>query len=211
MKYKTVGTCLFFFLLLLVNGCSGFTKRVGNNTTSSSLTDFLYPNNQQRIAQSNQIPQINLPTSIGIAFLPSRNWHNNSFDTNTEYQLLEKVKKRFTPYPFIERIKIIPSTYLRHDSLKGSSGFDTLNQVARLHNVDLIALVSYDQLTQSKQNNASLFYWTIVGMYVIPGNENTIQTFVDTAIFDVKSRKLLMRTPGVNKLDKLSTLVEVDH
>jgi len=47
-------------------------------------------------------------------------------------------------------------------------------------------------------------------MYVIPGNENSIQTFVDTAVFDVKSRKMLMRAPGISKLSKRSTAIGVD-
>lgn len=158
-----------------------------------------------------QIPQLNLPVKIGLAFLPSQNWRRATLTSSTEYQLLNKVKSRFKQYRFIDEIKIIPSTYLRHRSIKDSSGFDTLTQVANLHGVDVIALVSYDQLSQSQFNNASLLYWTIVGMYIIPGNENTIQTFVDTAVFDVRSRQLLFRAPGISKLKNISTAIDVDR
>lgn len=211
MKHQIIEKSIFLFLLLFITGCSGLSQRTGNNSTSSSLASFLYPDKQQKVTQAKQIPQISLPAKIGIAFLPSQHWRGEALDTSTEYQLLNKVKSRFTEYPFIDTIKVIPSTYLRHTSLKNGTGFDTLSQIARLHNVDLIALVSYDQLTQSQQNNASLLYWTIVGMYVIPGNENTIQTFVDTAVFDVKSQQLLMRAPGISKLQKRSTVVNVDR
>jgi rhombotail lipoprotein len=85
-----------------------------------------------------------------------------------------------------------------------------LEQVGRLYDVDVMALVSYGQVTQSLENNAALFYWTIVGMYIIPGNENSIQTFVDTAVFDIKSKKMLFRVPGVNKLEKSSTAIGID-
>jgi rhombotail lipoprotein len=74
-----------------------------------------------------------------------------------------------------------------------------------------MALVSYDQVTQSVENNAALLYWTIVGMYVIPGNENTVQTFVDTAVFDIKSRKMLFRAPGISKLEKRTTAIGIDE
>lgn len=211
-KINHTGKFIFMSLLLFISGCSGLvSKRTGSNTTSSSLASFLYPGKQTKVAQAKQIPQLTLPVKIGLSFLPSKHWSNTTLDSSTEYQLLNKVKSRFSQYHFIDDIKVIPSTYLRHGSVKNGTGFDTLSQVARLHNVDLIALVSYDQLTQSQHNNASLLYWTIVGMYVIPGNENTIQTFVDTAVFDVRSHQLLMRAPGISKLQRRSTAIGVDR
>lgn len=199
-------------LLIFISGCSGLDhQRNTSNTTSSSLASFLNPNKQTKVSQAKQIPQLTLPAKIGLAFLPSKHWRGSTLNSRTEYQLLNKVKNRFSQYRFIDDIKVIPSIYLKHTSSKGVSGFDTLSQVARLHNVDLIALVSYDQLAQSHQNTASLLYWTIVGMYVIPGNENTIQTFVDTAVFDVRSRQLLLRAPGISKLHKRSTAIGVTN
>jgi len=74
-----------------------------------------------------------------------------------------------------------------------------------------MALVSYDHVTQSLENNAALLYWTIVGMYLTPGNENTIQTFVDTAVCDIKSKKMLFRAPGINKLEKRTSALGIDE
>ena len=206
-------TTLFLVLMVFISGCSSMVSNhhQQRQTHSSSLANFLYPNKQTKINTTLQIPQLNLPVKIGLAFLPSRNWRGSTLDTSNQYRLLSKVKSGFSQHRFIDEIKIIPSTYLRHHKIKSGSGFDTLDQVARLHDVDVIALVSYDQLTQTLHNNASLLYWTIVGMYVIPGNENTIQTFVDTAVFDVRSRKMLMRAPGISKLRKRSTAIGVDH
>jgi len=103
-------------------------------------------------------------------------------------------------------MEIIPKTYLE----KGQ-GFDSLEQVSRLYDVDIMALVSYDQVTQSLENNAALLYWTIVGMYLIPGNENSIQTFVDVAVFDVQSHQMLFRAPGLSHLKNTTTAVGVDQ
>lgn len=210
---KKVTTTLFLILVFFISGCSSIVSdhHRQRQSHSSSLANFLYPNKQTKVDTSKQIPQLQLPINIGLAFLPSKNWRGGNLDSSNQYQLLKKVKSGFSEHKFINEIKIIPSTYLRHHGMKKSSGFDTLDQVARLHDVDVMALVSYDQLTQTLQNNASLLYWTIVGMYVIPGNENTIQTFVDTAIFDVRSRKMLMRAPGISKLQKRSTAIGVDH
>ena len=202
---------LFCVLLLTLSGCSGFvSQKSGQHSISSSLHHFLYPNSDSRVEIKPEIPVLKLPLRVGLAFIPSENWRGGGLDESTKFQLLNKVKMAFGEHQFIENISIIPSTYLRGRNLKGGNGYDTMTQVARLHDVDVLALVSYDQLTQSLHNNAALLYWTIVGMYVIPGNENTVQTFVDTAVFDVRSRKMLMRAPGISKLNKRSTAIGVD-
>jgi len=202
---------LSFVLLVSLSGCSQLvSKKSGHNAISSSLVDFLYPNKDSRVKHQEEIPILNLPVKVGISFLPSQNWRGGSISEANKLKLLNKVKSSFGKHRFIDSITIIPSVYLRQPNGRGVSGFDTLDRVSRLHDVDVMALVSYDQVTQSRQNNASLLYWTIVGMYVIPGNENSIQTFVDTAVFDVKSRKMLLRAPGVSSLTKRSTAIGVD-
>jgi rhombotail lipoprotein len=186
--------------------CSSLVSHnTGKNTKSSSLMDFLYPDETSRSEHKPEIPTLKLPVKVGLAFVPSKNWRRDGIHSKHQIELLEKLKKSFLKYDYIDRIEIIPSTYL-----KGGEGFSTLEQVARLYDVDVMALVSYDQVTQSLENNAALLYWTIVGMYVIPGNENSIQTFVDTAVFDIKSKKMLFRAPGINKLTKRTTAVGID-
>lgn len=191
-------------LLVLTSCSSTISKNTGKKNISSSLVEFLYPHENSRAEHKAEIPVLTLPVKVGIAFVPSKR-EENTISLNNQLMLLEKVKKEFLSYDYIDRIEIIPSTYL-----KGGDGFNTLEQVSRLYDVDIMALVSYDQITQSLENNAALLYWTIVGMYVIPGNENSIQTFVDTAVFDVKSKKMLFRAPGLNKLEKRTTAVGID-
>ena len=70
-----------------------------------------------------------------------------------------------------------------------------------------MGLVSYDQVAVTSERASSLLYWTIVGAYVFKGNENQVSTFVDTAVFDVNSQKMLFRAPGVNETEKASTLI----
>jgi len=95
--------------------------------------------------------------------------------------------------------------------MRSGKGFSALDQTARLYDIDVMALVSYDQVAHSDETRASFLYWTIVGAYVVKGNKNEVQTFVDTAVFDVPTRKLLFRAPGVNTLKSTSTLVEVER
>ncbi|QSX40334.1 rhombotarget lipoprotein [Shewanella cyperi] len=192
--------------LALLTSCSAFvSQNTGKRTLSSSMMDYLYPDKDSRTRQQPEIPLLSLPVKVGLAFVPSSGWQEG-IHAKDQLELLEKVKAAFTQYDYIDRIEVIPSTYL-----KNGKGFATLEQVGRLYDVDVMALVSYDQVTQSVENNAALLYWTIVGMYVIPGNENSVQTFVDTAVFDIKSQKMLFRAPGISKLDKRTTAVGVDE
>lgn len=192
-------------IAFLASCSSILSHNTGKKTQSSSLMDFLYPDEKSRAEHKPEIPVLKLPVKVGLAFVPSKSWQRDGIHGKDQVELLEKVKKSFLKYDYIDRIEIIPSTYL-----SGGEGFSTLEQVGRLYDVDVMALVSYDQVTQSLENNAALLYWTIVGMYIIPGNENSIQTFVDTAVFDIKSKKMLFRAPGISKLEKRTTAVGVD-
>ncbi|HKY00818.1 MAG TPA: hypothetical protein VJL86_13995, partial [Steroidobacteraceae bacterium] len=60
------------------------------------------------------------------------------------------------------------------------------------------------------ERTSSFLYWTIVGAYVVKGNENDVNTFVDTAVFDVASKKLLFRAPGASDITSSTTYVEMD-
>ncbi|MFT6806193.1 MAG: rhombotail lipoprotein [Glaciecola sp.] len=192
--------------LLALSACSSLFNPNGNKkTVSSSLMDFLYPNEDSRTEHSAEIPVLSLPVKVGLAFVPSKNWAQNGINRASQVELLEKVKQAFLQYDYIDKIEIIPSDYLQ-----GGEGFTTLEQVSRLYDVDVVALVSYDQVTQSLEKKGALLYWTIVGMYLIPANDNSVQTFVDTAVFDVKSRKMLFRAPGINKLSESSTAIKID-
>ncbi|MFT7561027.1 MAG: rhombotail lipoprotein [Flavobacteriales bacterium] len=204
MRFKIF---IIIFVLITLSSCSAvLSDNTGKKTVSSSLIDFLYPDKGSRSEHKPELPVLKLPVKVGLAFVPSEGWGSSEIYNGDQVELLEKVKKSFLQYEYIDRIEVIPSTYL-----KGGEGFTTLEQVARLYDIDVIALVSYDQVTQSVENNAALLYWTIVGMYVIPGNENSIRTFVDTAVFDIQSKKMLFRAPGINKLEKRTTAVGIDE
>ena len=185
--------------MAVVAGC--FTSPgQGRGGQSSSLVEYLYPDGERPPEQDAAIPTLRVPLRVGVAFVPTES--GRGIPDATQAELLGKVKAAFQKESFIKEIVIIPDNYLR-----GGRGFDTLSQVSRLFDVDVMALVSYDQVTSLADNKASIFYWTIVGAYVIPGSDNSVQTFVDTAVFDVPTRKLLFRAPGISKIASSSTLV----
>lgn len=184
-------------------GCSAaFMNYNDAATSSSSLVNFLYPDEKSREVHEPSIPTLSLPLRVGVAFVPAQR-HHREIPHAQQIALLEQVKAEFAQYEYIERIEVIPSTYLA-----GGQGFTTLDQVARLYNVDVMALVSHDQVVNTFDRKSSLLYWTIAGAYVVKGTENEVQTFVDTAVFDVRTRSMLFRAPGVATTANRTTLVE---
>lgn len=188
-----------------VAGCSwsGLVGGGPRQGQSSSVVEFLYPDGQVPPPADGVVPTLNLPLRAGIAFVPSRTGSGEVLTETLKAELLERARQAFVNEPFIGHIEVIPDAYLR-----GGKGFATLEQVGRLYDLDVMALVSYDQVAVSEDRKSSLLYWTIVGAYVVEGTRNEVQTFVDTAVFDLPTRKLLLRAPGADSLVRTTTLVE---
>lgn len=189
-------------LVVLLAGCSYLFANTDSRTgVSSSLVDYLYPKGEVPPQPDERVPHLELPIRVGLAFVPSAG--PEALSEAQRQQLLEKVRAAFLDRDFIEAIEIIPETYLRQ-----GKGFDALDGVARLYRVQAMALVSYDQVAFVGDAGSSFWYWTIVGAYVVKGSEHEVQTFVDTAVFDMATRSLLFRAPGADRLETRSTLVD---
>lgn len=193
--------------LACLSSCSSFWADYGGETrqgVSSSLVDYLYPDGQEPPKPEESIPQLHVPMRVGLAFVPGRQTSDSpGLSEADKIALLEKVRSVFIGQDFIADIVVIPDTYLR-----SSRGFQGLEQVSRLYQLSVIALVSYDQVATSSDTTAAFLYWTIVGAYTIEGTKNEVRTFVDTAIFDIPSRRLLFRAPGIHVDSSTSTLAE---
>jgi len=190
-----------------LSGCADLAALVyGSHThahNSSSLVEFLYPNGKVPPPE-NSIPQLRVPLRVGLAFLPSSGPESvTSLDAAAKEALLERVRQRFQSRKFIADIVLIPDYYLA-----GHRGFDGLQGVQRLNNLDLMALVSYDQVTHEDNNNWSLGYLTIVGMYMLKGNRHDVSTLVDLAVVDPATRSLVLRAGGTDTGHGNSTFID---
>ena len=199
-------TVALLLIALSLAGCTSFWQAMSGTTrrgVSSSLVEYLYPGGEEPPPYNESVPQLNIPLRVGLAFVPSTNQANVPvLSEAVKSELLEKVRGQFLDRDYINEIEIIPDTYLRT-----GTGFTGLEQISRIYNLDVMALVSYDQVVTSEDTTASFLYWTIIGAYVIEGSKNDVQTFVDTAVFDIPTRRLMFRAPGLDKFRSKSTLV----
>lgn len=192
--------CILFTVATLV-GCAAPKSRY----TNSSVVNFLYPDFDAPI-QSPTIPNLKLPLRVGVAFVPEMRNRNSDFTQHDKEELLEEVARHFEQHEFVAYIDRISSDYL---SPGGS--FRNLDQIKLMHGIDVIVLLSYDQVQFTDNDISSLAYWTLVGAYVIPGEKNDTRTMVDAVVYDISSRKMLFRAPGTSHVKGRTTPVNISE
>jgi rhombotail lipoprotein len=191
---------------LTLSGCTALGALMGmpnesrQSHNSSSLVEFLYPNGRIPPAE-NQIPELRVPLRVGLAFLPTQSGAGPTAVQRDE--LLELIRQRFADRKFVTEIVTIPDYYLRDNR-----GFAGLQGVQRLYSIDVMALVSYDQVEHLDENEWSLGYLTIVGAYVLKGNHHDVATLVDLAVVDPVTQSLILRAGGTDSRSRNSTLVD---
>lgn len=184
--------------LVFCAGCVSHRQRKKAERATSVVT-YLYPNQANPLPPTT-IPVLRLPLRVGVAFVPSGNVHQE-YGANapiTELQknaLMQRVAAEFKGREYIQKIEIIPTSYLRP-----GGGFENLNQLRSMFGIDVIGLVAYDQVQFTNHNVLSLTYWTIAGAYLFHGNQNDTQTLMETAVYDIESRHLLFRAPGGSRV-----------
>jgi rhombotail lipoprotein len=201
-----VRTLFGLALIVSLTGCVDlpcFPACQRHTQNSTSLVEFLYPNGAAPPAQDAQ-PQLHLPLRVGLAFLPSRGPEAiDGLDAAHKEALLEQIRQRFISRKFVADIVLIPDYYLQ-----GRRGFEGLEGVQHLYNIDLMALVSYDQVAHEDGNDWSLAYVTIVGAYILKGTRHDVSTLVDLAVVDPATHSLVLRAGGFDNRHGNVTLID---
>jgi len=192
-------------LALLIVGLTGCAMPSRSSHKSSSIVQFLYPTDDRPLVEP-QIPTLRLPLRVGLAFAPSAGHGARGFNQNfpeaRKQELLEDVAAQFRSLAVVDNIQVIPTTYLRP-----GGGFENLDQLKSLMGVDVIALIAYDQAQASIDDEASIIYWTIIGSYIFPTRKNETHTLMEAVVYDINSRSLLFRAPGVSSVEDRNTLM----
>ena len=190
-------------LMLVIGSLAGCASMEGDTKQRqvASMLSFLFPG-KEAPAASTQVAVIGVPFRIGVAFVPDSGNAEFRLSENDRLRLAGQVRDAFRNYPFIQSIEAVPSLYLEH-----GGGFDNLDRVASLLRLDVIALISYDQVQFSGANSWSFLYWTGLGAYLVEGDKYDVMTAVETAVFDIKSRRLLMRAAGTSTIKGEATWV----
>lgn len=200
--------------LVLIAGCTVFSGSNERREASSAM-EYLYPKHSTTQVDAPTVPVLSLPLRVGVAFVPEHGnrsggtfvpWDNDHFTEKQKMDLMKKVSDDFKKYPFVQSIQLIPSAYL---TPKG--GFENLDQLRQMFSVDVIALLSYDQVQFTDEGFFSFAYVTVVGAWVVEGEKNDTKTMMDTVVYDIASRKLLFRAPGISQIKASATPVNLNQ
>lgn len=206
MKFKTrFALGLLAAALLATTGCAMFENRTQRH--ASGLSQYLYPRGKDQ-PDSPGIPTLSLPLRVGVAWVPNSDKYSlpdSAISENQKMDLLNKIAPQFKAYEFVKAVEVIPSAYLTP-----GGGFDNLNQLRSMFNVDVIALISYDQVQFTSRDALSFTYWTVVGAYLFQGENNDTQTLIDAAVYDIPSRRLLFRAPGTSRVKAGATPINLE-
>ena len=198
---KIIKLLIAVLLAAVVGGCASMDTNTRQRQKSSMLS-YLFPGAEQSPPVSDQVAVINVPFRIGVAFVPDNDDPKFRLPESDRLKLAGEVRDAFSRYPFISEIQTDPSMYL-----EPSGGFENLNRIAALLKLDVIALVSFDQTQHSGATGWSFLYWTGIGAYVINGDRYDVLTAVDTAVLDIKSRRLLMHATGISNFKGTATMI----
>lgn len=199
---KRLGQVVVVILIAIgFAGCAGMDKESKQRQVASMLA-YLFPGTAEPPTPSDAVAVLNVPFRIGVAFVPDNADPQFRLSEADRLKLAGKVRDAFAKYPFIREIEAIPSVYL-----EPGGGFANIDRIAALLRLDAIALVSYDQVQHADASALSLLYWTGIGAYIVPGDRYDVLTVVETAVFDIKSRRLLMRAAGTSNVKGSATLV----
>lgn len=197
--------------LALIAGCALLT--VSNHRETSSVMTYLYPKRADTHVDTPTVPVLSLPLRVGVAFVPEQvdrqsgsflPWENERFTEEQKMKLMKEVSDSFKKYSYIQSVELIPSAYL---TPRGS--FENLDQLRSMFGVDVIALLAYDQAQFTDEGLASITYWTVVGAYVVQGERNDTKTMMDAVVYDIASRKLLFRAPGISQVKASATPINL--
>lgn len=182
-------------------GCASLDKSAKQRQVASMLS-FLFPGKDQPAPASDEVAVIQVPFRIGVAFVPDNDVTAFRLSEADRLRLAGQVRDSFASYPFIKDIEAVPSLYLER-----GGGFENLDRVAALLRLDAIALISFDQVQYAGANKWSFLYWTGVGAYLVEGDQYDVMTAVETAVFDIKSRRMLMHASGTSTIKGEATWV----
>ena len=207
MKVAKTVLCIALTLCLfgLLTGCASFHGQRSSRYTSS-VVEYLYPNKQY--AEVPAIPRLSLPLNVGIAFVPESKaaFRGSRLSEKEMMELMDRISSEFKKLPFVKNIEVIPSAYLTPNG-----GFANLDQIRTMYGIDVIALLSYDQVQHTDEGLLSLSYWTIIGVYIVKGEKNDTSTMIDAAVYDISSRKMLFRAPGTSRVKGSATPINLSE
>ncbi|MEM1433344.1 MAG: hypothetical protein AAGG11_04760 [Pseudomonadota bacterium] len=194
---------LLLSVSLLLSGCTllfdlNHDRAVRHDVTQTPL-HYLYPDGRPAELATKPATQLNLPLSVGLAYVPGD--RRAALPQGISQRLLTALADQFQQQAYIASITVLPP-----ESLRPSGGFADLELAAHLHGVDVVVLVSYDQVAYLDNTAWSLFDLTLVGSYLTQAHRGDTHTAMALIAVHVPTRRTLLTATGHDQQQRRTSL-----
>jgi rhombotail lipoprotein len=174
----------FLVVAASLSGCVSFQEQ-----RHASALDYLYPSGQ--VEAPTEEVKLQLPLRVGVAFAPGGVDPGAAFSEPQRREILKRVTEAFREVPEVQFVEVLPT-----HNLDAEGGFENLQQTAGMYGMNLVALVSYDQIQYGTPRRLSILYWTLIGTWFVEGERIETHTLLDANVFEPGSRALLFSGSG---------------
>ncbi|MEM6709182.1 MAG: rhombotarget lipoprotein [Pseudomonadota bacterium] len=168
---------------------------------SQSVRAYLYGDDRSaRPRQVSETTELRTPLRVGLAFVPATG--RAQLPARSLQRVLEDLADAFRDRPYVASVVVLPD-----NALQPSGGFDDLSLASLVYNIDVIALIGYEQLGYFDDRALSLFDLSVVGAFLVPGHARRVETQLYATVLHLDSRRFLFTASGGHSDSEVTTLV----
>jgi len=196
---------LVMIFVIFVSGCGGHAYI---DQASIQRLDF---GNAKTVHEVMSLrPQAEFPLRIAI-LPPSRGWGEDIFSLEEE-EVVNAWTEKLQQINVVETVEFIPQFLLPQCESGDQSCYLEQARVAaaRLHANTVLFLQDKSYITESG-NILSIFDLTLIGLYISPGHEISVDTRYEAALFDVANGYLYAYASSRGKSEKTAPLAFLEE
>lgn len=193
MKKRHLFLSLVSVSLLSLVGCA---QQMTRRSASMPVSKLIEP-----VKDSQQISlktPLTFPVSVAIVAVPGTKDSRQVPDTTLRLAA-EKLRLQLLAHSkYVRRVAVV-----EHDDLRGSV---SLKRIRALYAADTVIILSHQQDQRGNQKGTfGLLDATIVGLFLVPGNEVKTSSLIDGKVIHVPSNAIIFRASGRDERTYKST------
>lgn len=181
-----------FCLMAVMTGCAvskGFDRGALRQSLQPPATD------QEIQAVLDLKPQLPAPFKLGVYLSSGGNYSRRWYWTNEEKDALLAYGEELKKAGMISDIRLVSDFTVevrKSTFMSGYSGgsLKDIRLAAARYGVDALLIVNSVSAVDRYNNFAALLYWTIVGLYLVPGTHSDALVMINGSLWDVRNEYL---------------------
>jgi rhombotail lipoprotein len=192
MNNRWLNILIVVFVMAIMPGCvvsKGFDRGSLRQSVQPPATD------KEIQAVFDLKPQLPVPFKLGVYLAPGGNNWRRTYWSNEEVNALLAYGDQLKDAGIVSDVRLVSDFTVevrKSGNFYGYSGssLKDLRLAAARHGVDALLIVNSASTVDRYNNPAALLYWTIVGLYVVPGTHSDALVMMSGSLWDVRNEFL---------------------